>query len=523
MPSTPDGPGRRAIVPAGLLLAVLLYVARAWPSLWTTVDDAWISARYAANAAYGNGLVYNAGEPPIEGFTNLLWTLWLAVGVWVVGLRLDGWMVVSGLVLGAITVVFAGLSARALTHRADASPTLASDAAAVLAGGLVAMDVHHAVVTTNGLESAMFDAGVMTALWAVLTARSTRTLWLAGVAVAILPLIRPEGIPVGLGLVCVAAVGQSMSLSTLRRRTLPTLVPLVVGLGLLIAWRFATYGDVVPNTFRAKAKGEITQYVQHNLKYLTPDSPFWIGITIALILALLVGWRDIRRWLVGCIAVGIVAIAFRVELWMPGGRLLVPSALLVYVLVAAALADRDGALSRIGAVLAGLAVIGACVLPFTRVENHVRRYDRIHSVVLWNGTAAAAEFLAKKLPEGSWMAVRDAGVLAHFVGPEVRVAELHNRALTQLHPDGVDARIFDYTPRNPEVVALTQARRDRPGIRYGNDRRVFQRLSEPYVYLGRVHQHYHRFYDLYVREDAGIPVLPENLVETRAGPEAPRP
>ncbi|MCB9672190.1 MAG: hypothetical protein H6734_22130, partial [Alphaproteobacteria bacterium] len=89
---------------AGLLAAVGVYVWRAWPSLWTTVDDAWISARYAAQAAAGNGLVYNAGEPPVEGTTNTLWTLWL-----VVGHRLDvapeTWMVGSGLAFGALTVV----------------------------------------------------------------------------------------------------------------------------------------------------------------------------------------------------------------------------------------------------------------------------------------------------------------------------------------------------------------------------------------------------------------------------------
>lgn len=40
---------------------------------FTLVDDAMISMRYADNLASGNGLVWNAGERPIEGFTNLLW------------------------------------------------------------------------------------------------------------------------------------------------------------------------------------------------------------------------------------------------------------------------------------------------------------------------------------------------------------------------------------------------------------------------------------------------------------------
>lgn len=42
-------------------------------------EDAMISMRYARHLADGHGLVWNIGEPPIEGFTNLLWVLWMSV------------------------------------------------------------------------------------------------------------------------------------------------------------------------------------------------------------------------------------------------------------------------------------------------------------------------------------------------------------------------------------------------------------------------------------------------------------
>ena len=41
-------------------------------------EDAMISMRYARNFATGNGLNWNAGEAPVEGYTNLLWTLWMS-------------------------------------------------------------------------------------------------------------------------------------------------------------------------------------------------------------------------------------------------------------------------------------------------------------------------------------------------------------------------------------------------------------------------------------------------------------
>ena len=46
---------------------------------FTLVDDAMISMRYARNLAEGHGLVWNVGQPPIEGFTNLGWTFVLAL------------------------------------------------------------------------------------------------------------------------------------------------------------------------------------------------------------------------------------------------------------------------------------------------------------------------------------------------------------------------------------------------------------------------------------------------------------
>ncbi|MBP0020537.1 MAG: hypothetical protein J7647_23655 [Cyanobacteria bacterium SBLK] len=42
-------------------------------------DDAMVSMRYARNLSHGYGLVWNPGEAPIEGYTNFLWTIWMAI------------------------------------------------------------------------------------------------------------------------------------------------------------------------------------------------------------------------------------------------------------------------------------------------------------------------------------------------------------------------------------------------------------------------------------------------------------
>src|SRR4030081_52180 len=48
-------------------------------------DDAMISMTYARNLAHGHGLVWNAGHAPVEGYTNFLWTVWMA-GIHLLGL-----------------------------------------------------------------------------------------------------------------------------------------------------------------------------------------------------------------------------------------------------------------------------------------------------------------------------------------------------------------------------------------------------------------------------------------------------
>jgi hypothetical protein len=60
---------------AAVVTGAVLAAARFW-----VCDDAFISFRYADNLVRGHGLVFNLGER-VEGFTNLAWTLWAALGL----------------------------------------------------------------------------------------------------------------------------------------------------------------------------------------------------------------------------------------------------------------------------------------------------------------------------------------------------------------------------------------------------------------------------------------------------------
>src|SRR5688500_675742 len=97
-------PHLHLVLGLGLPLVVLgIFV---WRVRLHTVDDAYISFRYARNFARGWGLVYNEGER-IEGYTNFLWTVLLGLGI-KVGLPAVGTAKVLGTVsaCGALAIVY---------------------------------------------------------------------------------------------------------------------------------------------------------------------------------------------------------------------------------------------------------------------------------------------------------------------------------------------------------------------------------------------------------------------------------
>ncbi|MEW6041864.1 MAG: hypothetical protein AB1633_10110, partial [Elusimicrobiota bacterium] len=69
-----------------------------------TIDDAYISFRYARNLAFGNGLVWNANEERVEGYSNFLWTL-IAVPLEMLGLNTVVIMKIIGGICGIASIV----------------------------------------------------------------------------------------------------------------------------------------------------------------------------------------------------------------------------------------------------------------------------------------------------------------------------------------------------------------------------------------------------------------------------------
>jgi hypothetical protein len=218
-------PGTLAAVPGVLLAAaLLLLVTRA--ALWLlqplASEDAYIAFRYARNLVEGNGLAYNPGER-VMGFTSLPWTLWCALGLLA---RVDPvvWTRAAGLAADLATL---WLGWRVL---APAAGRASAGAFAVFFAGWPLF----AAGAVSGLEVSALLALLFASAWWV--SGGSR---LAGPALGLLALLRPEGLVAALVLLPTA-------------RWPARFVALAVA-GLGFAALAALFGSPVPQSVLAKA------------------------------------------------------------------------------------------------------------------------------------------------------------------------------------------------------------------------------------------------------------------------------
>ncbi len=211
-------------------------------------DDAFISFRYARNLALHGQLVFNLGER-VEGYTNFLWTVVLALGI-----RLG----VGPVLLSRFLGVALGIATLAVVVRM--SLRLAGERRSrwhLLAPMLLATMGAYACWCTGGLETQLFTFLVTLGFDLFLGEVTIGTGYASAVAFAFAALTRPEGV------LFFALVALFRLITNLRRerRLLPRRHELAwAGLFLGIftpyfLWRWHYYGWLFPNTFYVKSSG----------------------------------------------------------------------------------------------------------------------------------------------------------------------------------------------------------------------------------------------------------------------------
>ena len=366
------------------LASIAVVAVQAWFGLCLQ-DDAYISFRYAKNAAAGHGLVYNAGEA-VEGYTNFLWTV-LFVPV-----------ELAGLDPGPVAALLGMVCTVALLHA-----TWMLGDKKWLAPVLVASFPGLALEGVQGLETCFYA-------WLVTMALVGGRVWpvFAGLAA----LTRPEGYAV-FGLLWLLRPQKVQTGAIFTAFTVPHLV-----------FRWVTYGGLVPNTFHAKVGGGedtlIGSAVFRGLEYLGTGA--WSVLPFALALGF-IGWSAVRKKaipdgrrgiemavLVGFFMAYIIAVGGDFK---GTGRFLIPWLPAMACLVQAAIPD---VLPKHGPkVFAGLAV--AAVLWSIPGMNDMKHFaDRFAEDLVRR--QAIGEFLAENLPPDKVLAVHAAGILPYYTGLE---------------------------------------------------------------------------------------------------------
>jgi hypothetical protein len=230
--------------PRGLEWAVLLvYLAFALRERWVC-EDAYITFRYSWMVAHGEGVVFNHGMAPVEGYSDFLWVL---AGALFELVDFPAWVGIHVLSIPAGLVLL-------LLFRHVASVHLGvSEGAARLA--MLGLAVFPAISTwaTSGLEVMPQALAYFAAACGLAFADDRRDLRLTALAGLSLALLRTEGI---LWSPVLMALGAIVRWQDGRPILKPLLRYAAVVFGvwaIYYAWRVSYYHTWVPNTVTAKA------------------------------------------------------------------------------------------------------------------------------------------------------------------------------------------------------------------------------------------------------------------------------
>lgn len=415
--------------PTWFLLALVL-AAFIWHAASSNFlqDDSYITYRYARNVVRGLGPVFNPGER-VEGYTNFIWMMLLA-GLGILGLPFSIIISLSqilGVVCGAgVIVLFHLLLRRVLS----VPPWLAA-----LAGLLLAGNGAFAYWCVSGMETGLFALFLAAAFFFYLREHNQRNLFLASSFFGLSALTRPEGM-MFLGTAVLHFVilrlwrDRASALGLPNFKSLVFLVlPCIVLVAPLYAWRLSYYGQLFPNTFYAKT-GLSMSYVKAGLQYLLEFYGSYTLLGLTLLLPVIVTARKGRLKPDSPMFVALLVLVVHACYTVAVGgdvlrifRFFVPILFLLYLLILGGLwhlSQRPIVRAALLAALVPITFIG----PFARpVRSGQRQLRTVRSQVVWNRMlenglvskmSLTGKWLNSQLGKDDWFACTTIGAVSWF-------------------------------------------------------------------------------------------------------------
>lgn len=375
-----------------------------------TMDDSYITFRYASHWAEGHGLVWNVGENrPTEGYTSFSWMALLA-GASVLGFELEPLAKAVGVIL---MLALSGLIAVGVWRRPQSALTVV---AAALAAWLFLLNTFLSLHAVSGMETAL-ALFVMTSFFLVLheflsAPDRARGLALGGLAF-LCGVTRPEA-----NLTVTVALAAALVITRERKTLLLYSGAPYFVLGMIyFLWRWNYYGLFFPLPFYIKQSGGkrlggIFQ-VYGFLRDLWIFYPGFLGFII--------GFRRNRLWIPAALAVTVNLAYFitPTHIMGTGFRFLVPMLPALAIFSGLGYAFLSDILSRRAGLLAALAVLLAVAAVDGALE--VRHFIAWRSVPLGYSRSleqshASLGRALKPLGPDRTLAIWDAGAVPYFSG-----------------------------------------------------------------------------------------------------------
>ena len=362
------------------------------------VDDAFITFRYAANIAHGNGFVYNLGER-VLGTSTPLFTLLIAA------FNLIGIGSITAALL--INLTTAGLTTVILYRW---SQHLDLGRFAILPAVIYIFFPRSVICDIAGMETALFTLLITSGLYLLCTRKHLAAITIASFAA----IARPEGWAL---LVLTAIITIIRDRRQLLLKAIPIL--LIAGNWLLFAWVY--FGSIVPNSLTAKmalySGYERFSSWQNLAITLGLNSPFGWIIWPLFLVGLIFAFRKDR--LLGIIALwcgaylgALVVSGTHVFFWYPAP--VYPTSF-VFVTIAVVYllrrvpVEKAAYANRLPAVASILVVVASLIHLTGRFDNlrlEMATYRDIH--------IAAAEYLTQHAHPNDRVLAEDIGYLGYY-------------------------------------------------------------------------------------------------------------
>jgi hypothetical protein len=246
--------------------------------VFVLADDPMVSMRYARNLAHGDGLVWNPGQHPVEGYTNLLWTLVMAIPHLLGVGDADTSLAIMG--LGALILIATSLVVYAIVR--DLIPERRWPA--LLSMSLTALYYPLVYWTLRGFEVGL--AALLVALMVLLALRlaGARPLspWVLAASMSAAVLVRDDLVVPALVVLAFTVLTSPRS----GRLRLATMFggPLLATLAAHTIFRVLYYGDALPNTYYLKVGGvSLATRAQRGFEALAATSllQLWVPLVLA--------------------------------------------------------------------------------------------------------------------------------------------------------------------------------------------------------------------------------------------------